>query len=66
MLYKKFVFHCRICNQKYIDINDTDYDTRSALHLAACEGKYDAVVYLLQNNAGHLERKDRLFIHLST
>ncbi|XP_052089507.1 uncharacterized protein LOC127726240 [Mytilus californianus] len=53
----------RICNQKYIDINDTDYDTRSALHLAACEGKYDAVVYLLQNNAGHLERKDRCLGH---
>ncbi|CAG2194054.1 unnamed protein product [Mytilus edulis] len=50
----------RIENEKYIDINDTDYDTRSALHLAACGGHINAVEFLLNNNAGYLERKDRL------
>lgn len=54
-----FVFYCRIENEKYIDINDTDYDTRSALHLAACGGHIEAVKFLLKNNAGYLERKDR-------
>ncbi|XP_063414936.1 putative ankyrin repeat protein RF_0381 [Mytilus trossulus] len=49
----------RIYNQKYIDINDTDYDTRSAFHLAASGGHHKAVEYLLKNNASFLERKDR-------
>lgn len=53
-----FFFYCRIENEKYIDINDTDYDTRSALHLAACGGHYKAVAFLLNNDAGYLERKD--------
>lgn len=52
-------FVCSINNENYIDINDTDYDKRSALHLAACEGHFDAVNYLLKHNAGYIDGKDR-------
>ncbi|XP_076071558.1 uncharacterized protein LOC143042939 [Mytilus galloprovincialis] len=56
----------RIENEKYIDINDTDYDTRSALHLAACGGHIEAVKFLLNNNAGYFERNDRCLGHTPT
>jgi hypothetical protein len=41
---------------------DTDYDKRSALHLAACEGKDHAVKYLLDNHIGYPQAKDRYII----
>ncbi len=34
-----------------VDINATDYDKRSGLHLAASEGHADVVNYLLENGA---------------
>ncbi|XP_071164686.1 alpha-latrocrustotoxin-Lt1a-like [Mytilus edulis] len=49
----------RFANQRYIDMYDTDYDNRSALHLAACQGHYEAVEYLLKNNAGYPKGVDR-------
>ncbi|XP_052105059.1 transient receptor potential cation channel subfamily A member 1 homolog [Mytilus californianus] len=49
----------RFANQRYIDMYDTDYDNRSALHLAACQGHYKAVEYLLNSNAGYPKGIDR-------
>jgi len=42
------------------DLTKTDYDRRSALHVAASEGKLGAVQYLIRNcPADHLNLKDR-------
>ncbi|XP_052089505.1 alpha-latroinsectotoxin-Lt1a-like [Mytilus californianus] len=49
----------RIKYQNYINMNDTDCDKRSALHLAACEGYVDAVKYLLNNNNVYHKGTDR-------
>lgn len=57
-----FFILCAICslrNERYIDMHDTDNDKRSALHLAACEGHFSAVQYLLHYNAGYPKAKDR-------
>ncbi|CAC5360680.1 unnamed protein product [Mytilus coruscus] len=40
----------RIAHQKYVEMHDVDYDQRSALHLAACECKLEAVKYLLDHH----------------
>ena len=42
---------------KKIDINFSDYDLRTPLHLAASEGHFEIVEYLIQNGA--LVKKDR-------
>lgn len=41
-----------------IDINKTDYDRRTALHISASEGLYDVCKYLLEKGAdpGHKDR----------
>lgn len=57
-----FLSVCRIKYQDYINMNDTDYDKRSALHLAACEGYVDAVKYLLNNNDVYHKGRDRCSI----
>lgn len=54
--------YSRLANQRYIDMYDTDYDNRSALHLAACQGHYKAVEYLLNNNAGYPIGVDRYLV----
>ena len=41
-----------------VDINGADYDGRTALHLAASEGKLESVRYILQNGGVH-DRVDR-------
>lgn len=41
-----------------ISVNDSDYDNRSALHLAVAEGHFDIVKYLVDNGAD-VEAKDR-------
>ncbi|XP_071164693.1 CARD- and ANK-domain containing inflammasome adapter protein-like isoform X2 [Mytilus edulis] len=40
----------RIAHEKYVEMHDVDYDQRSALHLAACECKVEAVKYLLDHH----------------
>ena len=40
-----------------VDINFCDYDLRTPLHLAASEGHFEVVEYLIQNGA--LVKKDR-------
>ncbi|CAG2252429.1 unnamed protein product [Mytilus edulis] len=40
----------RIAHEKYVEMHDVDYDQRSALHLAACECKVEAVKYLLAHH----------------
>ncbi|CAC5360683.1 unnamed protein product [Mytilus coruscus] len=52
-----------LSNQRYIDMHDTDNDKRSALHLAACEGHFSSVEYLLHHNAGYTKAKDRCLCH---
>ena len=42
-----------------MDINFSDYDLRTPLHLAASEGHFEIVEYLIQNGA--LIKKDRWF-----
>ena len=42
-----------------IEVNDTDYDLRTALHLAVAEGHYNIIVYLLENGA-NVMAKDRV------
>ncbi|CAG2202733.1 unnamed protein product [Mytilus edulis] len=39
-----------IAHEKYVEMHDVDYDQRSALHLAACECKVEAVKYLLDHH----------------
>jgi ankyrin repeat protein len=41
-----------------VSVNEADYDGRTALHLAACEGHVECVEYLLENKA-NVESKDR-------
>lgn len=41
-----------------VDINQSDYDNRTALHLAAAEGHLDIVKYLVENGA-EIDVKDR-------
>ena len=41
-----------------IDLSSVDYDNRSPLHIAACEGNIEIVEYLLNNNVDCLI-KDR-------
>jgi lysophospholipase len=48
----------RMHEMEGIDLNVCDYDGRYALHLAACEGKFDLVKYLVENGA-EVNVKDR-------
>ncbi len=41
-----------------IDLNAADYDGRTGLHLAASEGNYDIVVFLVKKNV-NINPKDR-------
>ncbi|MBI4162792.1 MAG: ankyrin repeat domain-containing protein [Candidatus Aenigmarchaeota archaeon] len=41
-----------------VDLNAADYDGRTGLHLAASEGKYEAVVFLV-NKKVNINFKDR-------
>ena len=43
-----------------VEVNAQDYDNRSALHLAACEGHTHIVEYLLQ--VLHLDELDLIFV----
>lgn len=47
-----------ILTKTNVKIDDTDYDGRSALHLAAAEGHYDLVKYLVEKGA-IVDIKDR-------
>ena len=40
------------------DVNKSDYDNRTALHLAAAEGQEDIVKYLI-NRGADVNKKDR-------
>ncbi|EKX34968.1 hypothetical protein GUITHDRAFT_80170, partial [Guillardia theta CCMP2712] len=41
-----------------VNVNDSDYDGRTALHLAACEGHVELVEFLLSRQA-NVEAQDR-------
>lgn len=41
-----------------VDLNESDYDGRTCIHLAAAEGKMDVMQFLLAKNV-HLTPKDR-------
>ena len=43
-----------------LDMNGSDYDNRTPLHLAACEGHYACVKFLLQVAKADPDPKDRL------
>lgn len=45
--------------QQGLDINESDYDKRTALHLAASEGKLDVVKFLKEKLLAHINAKDR-------
>jgi ankyrin repeat protein len=47
-----------------LDVNSADYDGRTALHLAASEGKTELVRYLLSHGAFH-SSKDRQVMSFS-
>ena len=44
----KVLFNAKVSN---IDVNCSDYDKRTPLHLASSEGCYDIVKFLLENGA---------------
>ena len=56
MFYRSF---CRLRQEEAVDMDDVDYDQRSALHVAACAGQYEAVKYLLDNNLCNPPATDR-------
>lgn len=43
--------HVRVCLARGADVTYADYDNRTALHVAACEGFDDIVAYLLAHGA---------------
>ena len=45
--------------QGKIDFNECDYDGRTALHLAAAEGRYEVVDYLVSHSNVNVNVKDR-------
>jgi glutaminase len=47
-----------LLQNKHTDINDSDYDNRTPLHLAAVEGHFDMIKYLVENGA-NIDVKDR-------
>jgi ankyrin repeat protein len=44
--------------KKQVDLNATDYDGRSALHVAAAAGHLDAVVYLVNQKQANINVQD--------
>lgn len=50
----------RLLYEGYIDMDDVDINSRSALHLAACEGQNDVLKFIFHHNLCFLEAKDRL------
>ena len=59
MTFFSFIVVIRLKNELYIDMEDTDYDKRSALHLAAVMGNVDAVDFLLENHFCFPDARDR-------
>ncbi|CAC5370839.1 unnamed protein product [Mytilus coruscus] len=49
----------RLRYEDYIDMDVVDINSRSALHLAACEGQNDVLNYIFRHNFCFLEAKDR-------
>lgn len=41
------------------DVNAVDYDGRSALHVAASEGRLDVIKFLVENAGANYTLKDR-------
>ena len=58
-------YKCRLKNEDYIEMEDVDYDNRSALHLAACENRMDVVKYILSHHFCFPAATDRLVTHLN-
>eukprot|EP00961_Rhodomonas_salina_P166296 2241068-Rhodomonas_salina.1 len=49
--FKGDLTHIKRLMDNGVGVNDADYDGRTALHLAACEGHEDVVKYLLDKRA---------------
>lgn len=41
------------------DLDQMDYDGRTALHLACSNGHYEVVIYLLESGLSNVNPKDR-------
>jgi len=59
LTFFSFIVVIRLQNERYIDMEDTDYDKRSALHLAAVMGNVDAVDFLLKKHFCFPDARDR-------
>ena len=51
--------HLKILFNKGVDFNQSDYDQRTPLHVAVCEGHIDVCRFLIHVTKANVHRKDR-------